>query len=216
MIKGGLVLKKRSLMMIILAAVVFTGCAGPMIGKQDSNKVLVYGFMNIKGEEDEPYKMWIQSFKFRKVDPPSNEPDFYSDWMLGTLFFVFLDPGFYRLEEFKARGLMAYQFLIFKQERATIMTYQIPVQGNGFKFEKPGLYYFGTYEIINGVQNVLEESSFNMKRAYYPSEEDLIVRLLEETEKGCYWEGVLKKRLSQLRQRRKLNGKIRKNNAPPI
>src|ERR1035437_6113468 len=196
-------MKHMRYLAVLAALISVWGCASdPRITESAGrDKVLVYGFMDIE-QNNEPYKLWIDGLTFRKVEPPSDTPYFHSDWILGTLFFTFVEPGFYRLEKFSSYGYISMPFLFMDFGGRAIINYKIPVQGNGVKFEKPGVYYMGTFKVINDMK-FLEESSFELKRIYYPSEEDLIVRLLEITDKGCYWEGVLKKRLAQLRQWRK-------------
>ncbi len=205
-------LKYLRLFTVVLLLFTAMGCASaPRINdRYGKNVVLVYGFMDIK-DWDKPYALWIDYMNFKKVDPPSETPYYKFSWVLGTVFFGFVEPGFYRLESFGARGQITTKFFFINSTDEAIVHYKIPMQGNGFKFEKPGLSYIGSYEITNQVK-AFEDATFETSRVYYPSEEDIIVRLLEITDKGTYWESVLQRRLAQLRQWREYYEKTRKTN----
>jgi hypothetical protein len=83
------------------------------------------------------------------------------------------------------------------------INYTVPVQDNGFTVTKPGLYYFGTFDVTNQINtgfSTSNEVGYDIQMSSFPSEEDVIVRLLEIAQPGKYWEKMLQYRLRQLRQ----------------
>ena len=180
-----------------------TGCAtaARITERESPDEVLIYGYVmmsSLSGID----KYYLTNFTFKQIDPPSEEPYKYCGRYLGGVIYHVLKPGSYRIDSFKSFTSKSLGPYVLSQ---SYVNYTVPVKDNGFTVTKPGLYYFGTYDVVNR-QNYMNVE-YEVNRVNYPSEEDVIVRLLEFTDKGTYWEKMLNNRLSQLRKWRLPDGK---------
>ena len=71
-----------------------------------------------------------------------------------------------------------------------------------FEIDKPGLYYFGSYQVFITGKNA------ELKVLKQPDEEAVIKKILNYTDKNTYWEKELLKRLEKLRDIKARKGRI--------
>lgn len=71
-----------------------------------------------------------------------------------------------------------------------------------FEIDKPGLYYFGSYEVFIAGKNA------ELKTLKQPDEEAVIKKILNYTDKNTYWEKELLKRLDKLKDIKARKAKI--------
>lgn len=198
-------MKKTAVWALIILSVLISGCASvpaPVLGDRDEpDEALVYGYVRMRGI-NMPYRMYLTDFVFKQLSPQVDLTEKDCAIYLGSVFFYRVKPGQFRIDSFRSYG-KGMSFSGINDDPSLTINYIIPVQDNGFTVTKPGLYYFGTFDVTNQINygfTTRNEVGYDIQMSSFPSEEDVIVRLLEIAQPGKYWEKMLQYRLKQLRQ----------------
>lgn len=200
---GDRTMKLLSVILLILFSINITGCVSMprLTERENSDDTLVYGYV-LLSNEGLPINLYLTDFSFKQIDPPTDAPYKSCEKYLGAVIFTIVKPGSYRIDSFKSFGGTRVGPIVGDPR---YVNYKVPVQDNGFTIMKPGLFYFGAYEVNHSWSS--GKVGYRIKKTYFASEEDVIIRILELTDKGTYWERALKYRLWQLRKWRNNNAK---------
>ncbi len=166
----------------------------------DRPAALFYGYVGFKNSPAS-----VNEFLLKQLDPPTDKPYYYCQIYRGV-YFCYLPVGTYRIERFSSIQSCG--------ERCTeTISYNMPAQQNGFVITRPGLFYYNSVRIRQKMTqeflNTKIESS--AEKADWPSEEQILERLLDITNKGSKIEKLIYSRLYQYRTMRRTNAKTNKS-----
>ena len=195
-------MKKKKLLIAVMATVfaaMIGGCAFRATLADRSNSVfsLFYGYVGF-----DTNGATLTSFILKKLDGDQSKPYYYCRIYRGV-FFCYLPPGAYRVEKFTSIESCGYNC-------TTTINYEMPAQDNGFTITNPGLFYLTSIRIKNKptggfFSNTVESTP---EKADWPSEEQILERLLDIAQKGSTIEKNIYSRLMQYRKMRQPGAKV--------
>jgi hypothetical protein len=190
-------MKRFWLFTALLALVVMSGCAFNQVLLKDrdsSGMALFYGYVGFKNNST-----WLSKFVVKRLDIQTDKP-YYWCGIYRDVYFMYLPVGTYRVDSFQGT-------LNCGNNCITTYNYNMPAQQDGFEIKTPGLYFFSSVRIENKEKMFSTDFDYEVEKAEWPSEEQIIERLLDIAEKGSTIEKILLYRLSQYRNLRKTNAK---------
>lgn len=178
-------MKRTLLLILMIAALLTSGCMGGMISNPKSKDAsLVYGFIDLKGGST---RGLVRDVELTSVDEDKPATYYSGSIKFGLFFFSSIPPGSYMLTSFEGHGstVLGYDY-----------RYNLPPYSQSdykLKIKKPGIYYMGSHKF-----NKAGKKSFTLKRVKTPTEKQLLEWLLEEAI-GTKWEPKIRARLKQLK-----------------
>lgn len=181
-------MKKTWVLFFILVVLLFTGCSSvQVLLKEKTEKVsLYYGYIGF--EENGPV---LTQFSLKRLDGDQSAP-FYNCGRYRGVYFTYIPNGTYRIDKIAATQ--------YGGNVTTTYNYSMPAQGNGFEIKKPSLYYNGSLRIKNKTRMFSSEFDYDVEKADWPTEEQVLERLLDIVEPGSETEKLITTRLLQYRK----------------
>lgn len=183
---------KKTLIILLLAFVALTGCAfnSVLIHERESKDLsLFYGYVGF----EEGQGAFLTQFTLKRLDGDQDKPYYHCSYYRGV-YFTYLPPGVYRVEKFVATE--------YGYNSETRYNYEMPAQGNGFEIKKPSLYFFNSLRIRNKTKFFSTEFDYDVEKADWPTEEQVLERMLDVAELGSSIEKAIKARMMQYRKLR--------------
>jgi hypothetical protein len=194
-------MKRKKMFIAVLAlviAAVFTSCAfnPELMEKLNPGTAFFYGYVGF-----DTNGAVLNSMLVKKLDPGEEKP-FYWCGIYRGVFFCYLPQGNYRVEKFTSIESCGYNC-------TTTINYNMPAQDNGFVIKNTGLYFLTSIRIKNkptgGFFSDTVEST--PEKADWPSEEQILERLMDISQKGSNLQKMIYSRLMQYRKLRGTNAK---------
>lgn len=184
-------MKKAGVVLFCFIVVLVSGCGFNRMVLQeraDKNLSLFYGYVGF--EENGPH---LTQFTLKKLDTDSDKA-YYHCGLYRGVYMSYLPPGVYRIEKFIATQ--------YSGNTTINYNYQMPAQGNGFEIKKPSLYFFNSVRIKNKTAAFSTEFDYEVEKADWPTEEQVLERILDVVEPGTYIEKAITSRMMQYRKLR--------------
>lgn len=170
----------------VTAALSLAACGGGMSPQMEDQKdpevSLVYGYIDMS---DGP--CWMSWFNMKQVLPKVEKPYYNFRIHEGAFYAEWLPPGSFQFSGFGGSA---------SWPGNTIYTFRFPQQLEGFRIEKPGLYYVGTYKMKD--EGSFFKSKYDIGPAETPSERQILENILPFA-KGTQWDAKVRERLEQLK-----------------
>jgi hypothetical protein len=170
----------------VLSFLFVAACGGglplQMEDGKDPDASFVYGYIDM---QDGP--CWLHFFNMKQVLPKTDKPYWHFRIDEGAFYAEYIPLGSFQLSELGGQD---------SWPGNTHYTWRFPQQLEGLRLEKPGIYYIGSFKMID--QGSFFKSKYDITPAEKPTEREILERLLPHA-KGTKWDERLRKRLEELK-----------------
>lgn len=170
----------------LLLAVLLAGCGGlskKVDEMEDPNTAFVFGYMDMDEAPTHLAHFWL-----RQGGPKADKKCCTMRINDGMFYREGIKPAPYQFEEFGGPGGMF--------SNVSYWTFSFPRQTDGFRIDRPGVYYVGSYKYKKA--GTFWNPKFDVETTKKPGEKELLEKILPYTA-GTKWEARLRARLKELK-----------------
>lgn len=167
---------------LLVSATALGGCASnkAVNEMQDNNVSFVYGYIDMAEAPS-----MLGHFQLRKVKPKTDEPYWNIRTHDGVFYMENVPPGSYQISRFGGPGGFF--------SSASYYYYDFPRQSGGFRIDKPGVYFIGSYKYVDA--GSWFNRKFDIEKIDSPSPQEVLERIMPFVT-GTKWETRLRANLA--------------------
>lgn len=177
---------RRVVLILGLMVMLISGCSSHRALTEQidpSKSSLVFGYIDM----DSSPATKLTAFSLKQVLPKTDEPYWNMRTYEGVFYLENMIPGSYQFYQFGGPGGFF--------SSASFYWFNFPSQTDGFRINKPALYYIGSFKYKKAGSFFNEK--FDIVPIESPGEREAIEKILQYSA-GTGWEVLLRKRLQQL------------------
>jgi hypothetical protein len=159
---------------------------------ENDDSSFVFGYIDM---EDSPTH--LKNFSVRQVLPKKQRSKWNFRTYDGAFYMENVPPGSYQLANFGGPGGLSIGGCVITGGRGGVSyyTFVFPRQSGGFRLEKPGIYFIGSYKYKE--TGDFFDTKFDVEEIKSPTEREVLEKILPYC-KGTGWEKRLQERLEEL------------------